>query len=131
MRILLVEDDNLTIESIRLCLEIYEPDSNLISTDQGLEAVKLLQKNPCDAVIIDLGLPDIDGLEVLKKIRSFSQIPALVLTARHNTESIDLARKLGADDFITKPFNYRFLLHQLHLAIDKGRNSRIGKKSGQ
>ena len=129
MRILLVEDDNLTIESIKLCLEIYEPESKLISTDKGLAAIKLLQENPCDAVIIDLGLPDIDGMEVLEKIRRFSRIPALILTARHNTESINRARELGADDFITKPFNYRILLNQLHTIMDKVKGQGAGEKS--
>jgi DNA-binding response OmpR family regulator len=130
MRILLVEDDNLTIESIRLCLEIYEPESKLLSTDKGLDAIKLLQESPCDAVIIDLGLPDIDGMEVLEKIRRFSRIPALILTARHNTESVNRARELGADDFITKPFNYRVLLNQLHTVMDKVEGNGAKGKNG-
>jgi DNA-binding response OmpR family regulator len=119
MKILLIEDDALTVESIKLCLELYEPESAITSTDKGLEAIQMLKADAFDVVVIDLGLPDIDGMQVLEQIRSFSKVPALILTARHNHESIVRSRELGANDFITKPFNYRLLLNQLHAVVAK------------
>lgn len=61
MRLLLIEDDETTVESIKLCLEIYETGSTIISTRKGKEALVLLKNEPFDAVLIDLGLPDMMG----------------------------------------------------------------------
>jgi len=107
MKILLVEDDIGTVDSIKFCLEIYKPEATLVVTDRGMESVQKLKSEVFDCVLIDLGLPDIDGLEVLKRIREFSQIPAIIVTARHQKESISLASQLGATKYITKPFDHR------------------------
>jgi two-component system, OmpR family, KDP operon response regulator KdpE len=114
-----LEDDATTVESIRLCLEIYEPQSSLKTTGKGLEALKLLKDNRYDAVLIDLGLPDIDGTEVIEKLRQFSNIPVVVLSARHSPEVISNALSLGADDYITKPFDYRLLLKRVNNLVNK------------
>jgi DNA-binding response OmpR family regulator len=119
MRLLLIEDDETTVESIKLCMEIYANDSTIMSTRKGKEALELLKKNTFDAVLIDLGLPDIDGTEVIKQMREFTQIPAVVLSARHSPEVVAKALELGADDYITKPFDYRNLLSRLKHLIDK------------
>jgi two-component system, OmpR family, KDP operon response regulator KdpE len=119
MRLLLIEDDNTTVESVRLCLEIYEPKSQIIATGKGLEALRLMQAEHFDAVLIDLGLPDIDGIEVIERLRTFSQVPAVVLSARHSPDVIAKALTLGADDYITKPFDYRLLLKRLHNLVEK------------
>lgn len=122
MRLLLIEDDTTTVESVKLCLEIYEPSSKIKSTGKGLEALRLLQTEKFDAVLIDLGLPDIDGIEVIERLRAFSQIPAVVLSARHSPDVIAKALTLGADDYITKPFDYRLLLKRLHNLVEKTEN---------
>jgi DNA-binding response OmpR family regulator len=119
MRLLLIEDDETTVESISLCMEIYEPESTIVSTRKGKEALELLRKEKFDAVLIDLGLPDIDGTEVIQKMRMFTQIPAVVLSARHSPEVVAKALELGADDYITKPFDYRNLLSRLKHLIRK------------
>jgi DNA-binding response OmpR family regulator len=119
MRLLLIEDDTTTVESVKLCLEIYEPTSKIKSTGKGLEAIALLKSEKFDAVLIDLGLPDIDGIEVIEQLRTFSQIPAVVLSARHSPDVIAKALTLGADDYITKPFDYRLLLKRLHNLVEK------------
>jgi len=119
MRLLLIEDDETTVESISLCMEIYETDSTMVSTRKGKEALELLKKEQFDAVLIDLGLPDIDGTEVIHKMRQFTDIPAVVLSARHSPEVVAKALELGADDYITKPFDYRNLLSRLKHLIDR------------
>jgi two-component system KDP operon response regulator KdpE len=125
MRLLLIEDDETTVESIRLCLEIYETNSSVIATAKGKDALLLLRDKSYDAVLIDLGLPDIDGTEVITKMREFTQIPAVVLSARHSPEVIARALELGADDYITKPFDYRNLLNRLKHLIDQTRRKSI------
>jgi len=119
MNVLIVEDDITTIESIKLCLEIYEPHSQLDYTHKGQEALKLLRNSDYDGVIIDLGLPDIDGAEVLKELRKFSNIPAIVLSARQSPEVIRQAIEYGANDYITKPFEYKNLLKRLNKLISE------------
>jgi DNA-binding response OmpR family regulator len=129
MRLLLLEDDATTVESIRLCLEIYEPQSSLKTTGKGLEALQLLKDNQYDAILIDLGLPDIDGTEVIEQLRQFSNIPAVVLSARHSPEVIANALSLGADDYITKPFDYRLLLKRVNNLVNKSAHKEKGSGS--
>jgi DNA-binding response OmpR family regulator len=125
VKILLIEDDVTTVESVRLCIEIYEPGSKLDFCDNGLEAIQKLKQNLFDVVIIDLGLPDIDGLLLLEQLRIFSKIPAIILTARHNRETQLKAMQLGATDFITKPFDFHNLLSRLKVitSSSEGLNS--------
>lgn len=118
MRLLLVEDDDTTVESIKLCMEIYEIGSTIDSVNKGKEALCLLKNNAYDGVMIDLGLPDIDGTEVIAELRKFSQIPVVVLSARHSSEVVAEALEAGADDYITKPFDYRNLLNRLNSLIN-------------
>jgi|WetSurMetagenome_2_1015567.scaffolds.fasta_scaffold835983_1 two-component system, OmpR family, KDP operon response regulator KdpE len=117
MKLLLIEDDLATVESINLCLEVNDPESIMVSTSKGLEAIQMLQNDTYDGVIIDLGLPDIDGIEVIEKIRAFSSIPIVVVSARHSPEMISKALSLGANDYITKPFDYRLLLNRLNKLV--------------
>lgn len=119
MKLLLIEDDPATVESIQLCLEVNDPESNIVSTSKGLEAIQILKKEVYDGVIIDLGLPDIDGIEVIEQLRAFSKIPIVVVSARHSPEMISKALTLGADDYITKPFDYRLLLKRLNNLMKK------------
>jgi two-component system KDP operon response regulator KdpE len=121
MKLLLIEDDETTVESIKLCLEIYQPGSSIHSVSKGREALQLLKKDGYDAAMIDLGLPDIDGTEVIAELRRFSQIPVVVLSARHSPEVVSKALELGADDYITKPFDYRNLLNRLNSLINKNK----------
>jgi DNA-binding response OmpR family regulator len=114
MRILLVEDDATTVESVKLCLEIYEPGSIIDNTNKGEEALTMLRDGEYDCVLVDLGLPDIDGTEVLKKLRIFSKIPVIVISARQDNMVVSTTLALGADDYITKPFDYHQLLKSMN-----------------
>jgi two-component system, OmpR family, KDP operon response regulator KdpE len=113
MKILLVEDDMATMESVRFCLEIYKPEYALATTDRGTEAIQKVKSEAFDCILIDLGLPDMDGLEVLRRIREFSQIPAIIVTARHQKDSISRATELGANKYITKPFDHHDFIASL------------------
>jgi DNA-binding response OmpR family regulator len=113
MKILLIEDDEATVETIRMCMEIYRAEATITSTNQGLKAIEILKAEKFDMALIDLGLPDIDGIELLRKIRDFSNIPALIISARHSAEAVESAKKLGALDYITKPFDFHKLLNTL------------------
>jgi DNA-binding response OmpR family regulator len=119
MRILLVEDDETTVESIKLGLEIFKPGTDIVSVDKGLDALKKIKEGNFDVVFLDLGLFDIDGIEVLKQARLFSNLPIIIISARTNQEVIENTKILGANDFVIKPFDYHVLIKSLEAVTDK------------
>ncbi len=105
MKALVIEDDSGIIESISVTFGLRWPEAKLISTMYGEKGVELVQKESPNIVILDLGLPDIDGFQVLRQIRSFSDVPVVILTVMG--EELDRIKglELGADDYIIKPFS--------------------------
>lgn len=128
MKVLLIEDDQTTVDAIQLCFEIYWPESTLTTVVKGLEGIESLKQKGPDVVILDLGLPDIDGLTLLEEIRRFSSVPILIVSARDTQESIVKGLELGAEDYIVKPFNYQDLLTRLENIL---RPSRMTQPQGR
>jgi two-component system KDP operon response regulator KdpE len=110
---LLIEDDENIVESIQLGFKLYLPDLTLESTAQGRVALQILNRGDFDGILVDLGLPDIDGIELIEKLRNLSRIPILVVSARHSPDVICQALKSGANEYITKPFICRTLAARL------------------
>ena len=106
MKIVIIEDAADIVEVVSLCFELRWPGTEIYSSAEGKRGLELIEKENPDLVILDLGLPDIDGFEVLKDIRRFSNIPVIILTARAEEASIVRGLELGADDYITKPFSH-------------------------
>jgi DNA-binding response OmpR family regulator len=104
MRVLVVEDDPTVSEIIAIAFEMRWPQAEVIRTSSGKEAVARVGSENPDLVVLDLGLPDEDGFDVLAQIRLFSQIPIIILTARNEESDIIRGLERGADDYITKPF---------------------------
>jgi two-component system, OmpR family, KDP operon response regulator KdpE len=113
--ILLVEDDPALRRALRTTLRSREFE--VLEAATGDAAIVLAADGRPDAMILDLGLPDLDGLEVLRRVRAFSEVPVIVLTARD--EQSDKVRSLdaGADDYVTKPFDTEELLARLRAAL--------------
>jgi len=105
MKVLLIEDDIEIIESVSLILELRWPEANLLSTFFGEKGVELAEKETPDVIILDLGLPDIDGFQVLRRIRGFSDVPLLILTVMGEEMDKIKGLELGADDYIVKPIS--------------------------
>ena len=114
-RILVVDDDPAILRTLVIGLRAhgYEPRT---ATD-GRSAVSLGRADPPDLVILDLGLPDIPGVEVLRQLRSWSQVPVIVLSARDGSEDKVEALDIGADDYVTKPFGMDELLARARAAV--------------
>ncbi len=91
--------------------------------ENATDGIKLVTNHPPELIILDLGLPDIDGLELIKNIRNWSNIPILVLSARGKEEDKVNALELGADDYLTKPFGAAELLARLKVILR--RNAKI------
>ena len=115
--ILVVEDDNSVKNLITTTLKAH--DYRYLTAPNGGGAILEASSHNPDIVLLDLGLPDIDGVEVIKKIRTWSNMPIIVISARsEDTDKID-ALDAGADDYLTKPFSVEELFVAvwiLHLA---------------
>lgn len=113
--ILVVEDENGISNFISAILT--SNDYDVKKTGSGKEAISMIPSLCPDLVLLDLGLPDIDGLDVLKSTRQWSAVPIIVVSARgHEREKVE-ALDLGADDYITKPFGTSELLARIRTAI--------------
>jgi DNA-binding response OmpR family regulator len=101
--VLVVEDERDIREVLRRYLE--RAGLSVLTTGSGAEALRLLESAPPDLVVLDLGLPDVDGTDVLKEVRNLGHLPVIVLTARSTVEDRIRGLELGADDYVTKPFS--------------------------
>ena len=121
VQILVIEDDVAVGNLITTTLEMENYQFRLAKTaKQGI--MNVLSYNP-DIMLLDLGLPDMDGLEVIKKVRSWSNIPIIVVSARSEDQDKVQALDLGADDYLTKPFSVDELLARLRVTIRRLNNS--------
>jgi DNA-binding response OmpR family regulator len=118
-KILLIEDDRELVESILLIFNYHWPEAQVIFSYSGEHGIELTQTEDPSAIILDLGLPDMSGFEVLKKIRLFSNIPIIVLTARSSEDDVVKALEQEATDYIIKPFRHRELLARIQSHISR------------
>lgn len=111
--ILVVEDDIAVRNLITTTLDTH--DYRYIRAENGQNALKAISSKKPDIVLLDLGLPDIDGIDVIKRVRNWSEVPIIVISARcEDTDKID-ALDSGADDYLTKPFSVEELLARLRV----------------
>ena len=101
MRVLLIEDDPVVVEILSLCFEVRWPDAHVLYAQLGEDGIEMARSENPDIVILDLGLPDMDGFDVCAQIRSLSEVPIVMLTVRDTLEEIMKGLELGADDYIT------------------------------
>ncbi|GAA0452837.1 DNA-binding response regulator [Actinoplanes capillaceus] len=122
--VLVVEDDRELREVVRRYLE--RAGYTVHTTGSGAEALSLLDGGGADLVVLDLGLPDVDGLEVLAAARQQREVPVVVLTARSQVEDrIDGLRR-GADDYVTKPFSPTELVLRVKAVLHRTRGASSG-----
>jgi DNA-binding response OmpR family regulator len=117
MKVLVIEDDPGIIEVVSLCFQLRWSGTNVVSAANGREGVALVESESPDVVILDIGLPDIDGYQVLREIRRFSDVPVLMLTVRGEDTDIAKGLELGADDYITKPFSHIELIARVQAVL--------------
>ena len=121
--ILVVEDEPEIRRFLRVSLT--SNGYQLLEATKGEEALQLVaEKNP-QLIILDLGLPDLDGTEVARKIREWSQVPIIILSARNQEIDKVTALELGADDYLTKPFGVYELLARIKVALKHANRAKI------
>lgn len=115
--ILIIDDDKELCSLMQKCVEKEELSAIIAHT--GSEGLRLMEENKgmCSLVILDVMLPDLDGFQVLRLIREMSNVPVLMLTAKSDEEDKVWGLKLGADDYLTKPFGLKELIARIHSLI--------------
>lgn len=121
-QILVVEDDNAVAKLIAATMESQDYQYRIAST--GASAIMEALSYKPEVMILDLGLPDTDGIEVIKKIRAWSNMPIIVVSARSEDTDKVAALDAGADDYLTKPFSVDELLARLRVALRRVRHDR-------
>ena len=120
MRILLVEDDPTTSKSVEMMLS--NANLNVYATDLGEEGIDLARLYDYDLILLDLNLPDISGLEVLRQLRvSKVETPILILSGSDDTENKIKGFGFGADDYMTKPFHREELIARIHAIVRRSK----------
>ncbi|MEW2613261.1 response regulator [Streptomyces sp. NPDC047880] len=121
-RVLVVDDEPQIVRALEINLKArtYEVD---VAHD-GATALRLAAARLPDVVVLDLGLPDMDGVEVIRGLRGWTRVPILVLSARHSSDEKVEALDAGADDYVTKPFGMDELLARLRAAVRRAEPAR-------
>lgn len=114
-RILIVDDEIEIMRTLEPALRAV--GYNVCHRESGLDALKLIANEPMDCILLDLGLPDVDGVEVVQRLREWSVVPILVVSAREGMDAKIAALDAGADDYVNKPFDLRELLARLRVAL--------------
>jgi two-component system, OmpR family, KDP operon response regulator KdpE len=117
MRALIIEDSPEIADAISLCLQLRWPEAVISTFQQGQKGLDAVKSENMDIVILDLNLPDMDGLQVLKKLRNFSNVPVIIVTVRAKEDDQAAGLELGADDYIVKPFRPRDLIARVNALI--------------
>ena len=123
-KVLVVDDEKLIVKGIRFSLE--QDGMEVECAYDGEEALKLATENSYDMILLDLMLPKMDGFEVCQRIRDFSNVPIVMLTAKGEERDVIRGLDLGANDYITKPFSRPILLARIRAVL----RSATGRAAG-
>ena len=118
--VLVIEDEAQILRFLRAALTSH--GYRFVEATTGEEGLRQAATRSPDVIVLDLGLPDIDGLEVTRKLREWSAVPIVVLSARGQERDKVAALDLGADDYVTKPFAIGELMARLRVALRRGTN---------
>ncbi len=117
MKVLVVDDEPDVIEVIGLCFSLRWPEADVIAATNGAGALRLVEEERPDLILLDLMLPDMDGFRVCQEVRRFSDVPIVMLTARETEVDKVRGLEMGADDYITKPFSHLELLARVRAVL--------------
>jgi DNA-binding response OmpR family regulator len=121
LKVVVVDDSPEIIEVVSLCFQLRWSDTAVSSAATGDKGLELIEAENPDIVILDIGLPDMDGFQVLRELRRFSQVPVIMLTVRGEDTDVAKGLELGADDYITKPFSHIELVARVQAVLRRVR----------
>jgi DNA-binding response OmpR family regulator len=120
MKTLIIDDDPDIAEAVSLCFEIRWPNTEVLTAADGETGLRMFNEHGADFIVLDLGLPDMDGIDVCKKLREQSDVAIVMLTARDGRTDVIRGLESGADDFMTKPFDQMELLARARSVLRRG-----------
>ena len=123
--ILVIDDEPQILRAIRTILT--EKQFRVTTASRGEEGLTLAATNEPDLIILDLGLPDMDGVEVCTRLREWTQTPIIILSVRDSEHDKVAALDMGADDYLTKPFGIEELLARVRVALRHAANRKVNK----
>ena len=116
--VLIVDDEVQILRALQINLNAR--GYSTVTAFTGQNALEQAAQHPVDVIILDLGLPDLDGVEVIRRLRRWNKVPIVVLSARHGSDDKIQALDAGADDYVTKPFGMDELMARLRAALRRG-----------
>jgi two-component system KDP operon response regulator KdpE len=116
-RILVVDDEADVVEALRIGFALQWREIDVLGAGDGVTALDLIEHERPDIVLLDIGLPDMDGFEVLRQVRAFSDVAIVMLTARDDAIDKVKGLELGADDYVTKPFDHLELMARIRAVL--------------
>jgi DNA-binding response OmpR family regulator len=125
LKVIVVDDSPEIIEVVSLCFQMRWSDTELISASTGSAGLEMVEAENPDIVILDIGLPDMEGFEVLREIRRFSQVPVIMLTVRGEDTDVAKGLEMGADDYITKPFSHIELIARVQAVLRRSQGTTV------
>ncbi len=117
MKVVVIDDSPDIVEVVSLCFQLRWSGATVVSANNGNKGLDLIEAESPDLVILDIGLPDMDGFQVLREIRRFSQVPVIMLTVRDEDTDVVRGLELGADDYVTKPFSHIELMARVQAVL--------------
>ena len=117
MKVLVVDEEPDVIKLVAMSFRLQQPAWDVLGAPDGPQALDVIERQRPDVVLLDIGLPEMSGFEVLKAIRLFSDVPVIMLTVRDDELSKVQGLELGADDYVTKPFSHLELLARVRAVL--------------
>jgi two-component system KDP operon response regulator KdpE len=117
MKVVVVDDEPDVIKVISMSFRMQQPAWEVIGAQDGPEALDLIERERPSVVLLDVGLPEMNGFEVLSALRQFSDVPVIMLTVKDDELSKVQGLELGADDYVTKPFSHLELLARVRAVL--------------
>jgi two-component system KDP operon response regulator KdpE len=129
LKIVICDDDPNQRDSIRVCLEMLGAEKNFTEFELGLDAVEHVKTENVDLIFLDMGLPDIAGVDALRELRQHTDAPVIIVSGNDTTESVAQALTIGADDYITKPFVPIELMARVEAVTRRASGRKVERKT--
>jgi two-component system response regulator VicR len=128
VKVVVIDDAADIVEVVSLCFQLRWTDAEVLSAAEGGDGLTLIEAEDPDIVILDINLPDMDGFQVIRELRRFSQVPVIMLTVKGEDTDIARGLELGADDYMVKPFSHIELIARVDAVMRRTRGQPVSSE---